>query len=194
MQHADYMIDVHTPTTGGRYAPFAFLPPGRVGAAVADSERLATAFGADFILAAEEGVYVLPGSPHVVLAERGAIAIGVEIGEGGRVEPEVTERGLRGLRNVLREVGMLPAGNEPIGRRMVISDMIPVRARRAGLVTRLVELNEQVSEGQVVATVTNLYGELVEEIRAPLSGPVVRVATFPMVSTGERIIQLGVPR
>ena len=32
LQHVHYMVDVHTPTTGGRYAPFAFLPPTRCGA------------------------------------------------------------------------------------------------------------------------------------------------------------------
>ncbi|MFQ6028369.1 MAG: succinylglutamate desuccinylase/aspartoacylase family protein, partial [Dehalococcoidia bacterium] len=50
MQHADYLIDIHTPTTGGRYAPFAFLPPPRCGAIVEECENLAKVFGVDFIL------------------------------------------------------------------------------------------------------------------------------------------------
>jgi predicted deacylase len=51
MQHADYLVDIHTPTTGGRYAPFAFLPPTRVGSIVEASEKMAKSFGADFVLA-----------------------------------------------------------------------------------------------------------------------------------------------
>jgi predicted deacylase len=43
MRHADYFIDIHTPTTGGRYAPFAFLPPPGVGAAAVAAEEMAKA-------------------------------------------------------------------------------------------------------------------------------------------------------
>ena len=109
MRHADYMIDVHTPTTGGRYAPFAFLPPTRCGDVVDRAEELARAFGADFILANDKGMYVGDKNPHTILAERGVPAFGVEIGEGGRIDDEDVERGLRGLTNVLRHLSMLPA-------------------------------------------------------------------------------------
>jgi len=64
MQHADYLVDIHTPTTGGRYAPFAFLPPTRVGSIVEESEKMAKSFGADFVLATNEGVYVQDSNPH----------------------------------------------------------------------------------------------------------------------------------
>ena len=194
MRHADYLIDVHTPTTGGRYAPFAFLPPRRIGAAAEEAEEIAKAFGADFILATEQGIYVHEQSPHVVMAKRGAVAMGIEVGEGGRLESEVTERGLAGLANVLRRIGMLGEGQAALGRRLVISTMTIVRARRGGLLHRNVELNQEVAEGQVVATITDVFGEIVERIVAPHAGPVVRIATFPVVSAGERVVQLGVPR
>ena len=194
MRHADYLIDVHTPTTGGRYAPFAFLPPRRVGAAAEEAEEIAKAFGADFILATDQGIYVHEQSPHVVMAKRGAVAMGIEVGEGGRLESEVTERGLAGLANVLRHIGMLGESQAALGRRLVISTMTIVRARRGGLLHLTVELNQGVAEGQVLATITDVFGEIVERIRAPHAGPVVRIATFPVVSAGERVVQLGVPR
>ena len=194
MRKADIMVDIHTPTTGGRYAPFAFLPPGSAGDTVDESERLAKAFGADFVLASHDGVYVQSTSPHVVMAKNGSVALGLEIGEGGRLEQSVTEQGLRGLRNILRAAGLLSSGQENFGRKLVITDMTPVRAHRGGLMHLRVQLNEDVVKGQVVATITNLFGEVVEEITAPFEGPIVRIATFPIVSAGERVVQLGVPR
>jgi len=193
MQHADYLIDIHTPTTGGRYAPFAFLPPPRC-SVVGECEKLAKVFGVDFILATDSGMYVSDQGPHVVMAEQGSLAMGIELGEGGRLEVEEVERGIRGLHNVFREVGMLPGSTESFGRQIVITSMREVRARRAGLLHRHVELNEQVDVGQRLATITNVFGEDVEEIQAPVAGPVVRITTFPIVSTGEGIIRLGVPR
>jgi len=194
MQQADYLVDVHTPTTGGRYAPFAFLPPPRLGVPAAEAEEMAKAFGADFILATEQGIYVHEQSPHVVMAKRGAVAMGIELGEGGRVEGEVTKRGLEGLASLFRHIGMLEDGGAELGRRLVISSMTIVRAHRGGLLERKVELNDEVRKGQLLATVSDLFGEPVEQIRAPHAGPVVRITTFPVVSAGERVVQLGVPR
>jgi len=194
MRHADYLVDIHTPTTGGRYAPFAFLPPPDAGAAAVAAEAMAKAFGVDYVLSTEQGLYVSEQSPHVVLARRGKTALGIELGEGGRLEADITARGVLGLTNVFRHVGMLQGAVEKIGRQIVIRTMTVVRAQRAGLVHLKVALNDSVAAGQVMATITNIFGELVEEIRAPLAGPIVRIATFPIVNASERIMQIGVPR
>ncbi len=194
MCHAQYMIDVHTPTTGGCYAPFAFLPPTRCGASVAEAEALATVFGADYILANDKGMYVGDKNPHTILGERGIPAFGVEIGEGGRIDEADVTRGLKGLKNVLRHVGMLPGNVEAFGRRLVIRTMEIIRATRGGLLHLHVGLNDDVRQGQTVATVVNPFGEIVEEIRSRHAGPVVRIATLPIVSSGERVVQIGVRR
>jgi len=194
MRHAHFMIDIHTPTTGGRYPPFAFLPPTRCGAVVAQAEKLARAFGADYILANDKGMYVGDKNPHTVLAERGVTAIGVEIGEGGRLEAADVEIGLRGLRNALKHMGMLAGDPQSFGRQVVIRTMEVTRATRAGLLHLHVKLNDDIEQGQHVATVINPFGEVAEEIHAQRSGPLVRIATHPIVSSGERVIQVGVRR
>ena len=193
MRHADYLIDIHTPTTGGRYAPFAFLPPPRVGPVSERCLELAKVFGADFILQTEHGVYVMEESPHVVLARMGKIAFGVEVGEGGHIHPEDTKRALQGLNNVLCAIGMMPGRVKSLGRKMVIKDQFVIRATRAGMMERFCKLNQNVKKGQLLAVVTNMFGEVVELVRSPRAGRVVRVATFPIISAGERVAQLGVP-
>lgn len=190
----DYMLDFHTPTTGGKYAPFAFLPPTRCGAVVKESEALAKVFGADFILANDKGMYVGDKNPHVVAAEHGKIAFGIELGEGGVLDPVEVERGVRGLMNVLRAVSMIPGTPVEIGRRYMMRTMTVIRATRGGLLHLRVGLNDDVREGQVMAVVQDVFGDVVEEIRAPHAGPVVRITTFPIVSSTERVVQLGVPR
>jgi uncharacterized protein len=194
MRHADYMVDIHTPTTGGRYAPFAFLPPTRCGAVVAEAEKLARAFGADYILANDKGMYVGDANPHTVLAERGVPAFGIEFGEGGRLDEDDIKLGLRGLINLLKQVGMIPGAVESLGRQLVIRTMEVTRANRGGILHLHVGLNDDVKEGQHVASVISPFGETLEEIRAGHSGRVVRIATHPIVSTGERVIQVGVRR
>jgi predicted deacylase len=194
MRHAHFMIDIHTPTTGGRYAPFAFLPPTRCGAVVAEAEKLARAFGADYILANDKGMYVGDKNPHTVLAERGITAIGVEIGEGGRLEAADVEIGVRGLLNALKHMGMLAGEPQSFGRQIVIRTMEVTRASRGGLLHLHVKLNDDIEQGQHVASVINPFGEVVEQIHAQRSGPLVRIATHPIISSGERVIQVGVRR
>jgi predicted deacylase len=194
MARADVLVDIHTPTTGGRYAPFAFLPPARCGAVARRAEELARAFGADFILDAEQGIYVDDRTPHVVAAGRGAVGFGVELGEGGRLEAESVERGARGLTNLLVALEMLPGTVEPLGRQMVIRSMTAVRCGRGGLLHLHAALGSELAAGQLVATVTNPYGDVVEEIAAPHAGPLVRITTFPTVASGERVAQIGVAR
>ena len=194
MRHAHFMIDIHTPTTGGRYAPFAFLPSTRCGAVVAQAEKLARAFGADYILANDKGMYVGDKNPHTVLAERGITAIGVEIGEGGRLEAADVEIGVRGLLNALKHMAMLAGSPQSFGRQVVIRTMEVTRATRGGLLHLHVKLNDDIEQGQHVATVINPFGDVVEEIHAQRSGPLVRIATHPIVSSGERVIQVGVRR
>jgi uncharacterized protein len=194
MRHAHFMIDIHTPTTGGRYAPFAFLPPTRCGSVVGEAEKLARAFGADYILANDKGMYVGDKNPHTVLAERGITAIGVEIGEGGRVEEADVSVGLRGLMNALKHMGMLAGEPESFGRQIVIRTMEVTRANRGGLLHLHVQLNDDIDQGQHVASVVSPFGEIVEQIHARRSGPVVRIATVPIVSSGERVVQVGVRR
>lgn len=194
MEPADYLVDIHTPTTGGKYAPFAFLPPTRCGKIVEQSEAMALAFGADFILATNEGVYVQDTSPHTVAAYRGKVALGLELGEGAKIEEDMIERGVAGMFNVFRHIGMLPGKVAPLGRRLVITDMPVIRTSRGGLYHRHVELNQDLKKGDLVATIIDVYGRVAEEIRSPIPGPVVRIATFPVLGEGERVVQLGTAR
>ena len=189
---ANYLIDIHTPTTGGRYMSIAFLPPSRVGEPAERAEAMARAFGTRVVLKTDAGMYVHEATPHVVAAGRGAAGFGVELGEGGRVEQEFVDLGLRGLFNLLRLLGMLDGAPEPTPAPIMLRTMIPARARRGGLLRCRAQLGERVEQGQPIVTITNPLGEVTEEICAPVGGVLVRTTTFPTVMTGERVAQIGI--
>jgi predicted deacylase len=192
MTEADAVIDVHTPTTGGRYVPFIFVPPVRVGETSRESLRLARVFGPDFILDTTEGIYVSDGTPHVELARRGVPAFGFEIGEGGRVVDSETERGVEGVLNVLVELGMLEPVEAPAREPRVVSSMTALRAHRGGMLSWAVDLGAEVREGELLAQITDLAGDVVEEIVATHAGPLMRITTFGAVAATDRIAQIGV--
>jgi uncharacterized protein len=53
------------------------------------------------------------------------------------------------------------------------------------------ELNERVKAGTVIATLRNVFGDLVREYVAPEDGIIVGKSVYPINQTGGRIIHLG---
>jgi predicted deacylase len=192
MTAADVVVDVHTPTTGGRYVPFIFVPPARVGEGAARSLELAKAFRPDFILNATEGVYVQDGTPHVELARRGIPAFGFEIGEGGRVDEDCVARGWEGVRNLMRHLGMLPGDHRADPAPRIVSSMTAVRTQRGGLWSCTLPLGIEVGAGDAIGAVTTPWGEQVDELVSPHAGPLMRLTTFASVAGSDRIAQIGV--
>lgn len=59
-----------------------------------------------------------------------------------------------------------------------------VRTSRAGLLRTHVRPGDHVTTGQLLGETTNLYNEVVESLRAPISGPVLGVFMGSIVHTG----------
>jgi predicted deacylase len=191
MERCDAVIDLHTPATGGRYLPFIFLPARAVGPAAERAMELARAFQPDFILDTDHGVYITAEMAHMMLAARGIPAFGMEAGEGGRLEHDVAARVARGVLNVMRHLDMVD-GEVEDRDVLVITSFTPVRCSRGGLLHPVVALGDHVEEGALLATITDRYGHLVEEVTAPHAGMLNRATTFATVASGERIAQLGI--
>jgi uncharacterized protein len=192
MSGADAVVDVHTPTTGGRYVPFIFLPPERVGEGHQRSFELARAFRPDFILNTTAGVYVDDGRPHVELARRGTPAFGFEVGEGSRADAPDTARGWQGIRTLMQHLEMLGGARDEQPEPRVVSSMTPIRTSHGGLLVPAAKLGAEVEAGDLIATVTAPTGETVEEITSPHAGPLMRLTTFAAVAGSDRIAQIGV--
>jgi predicted deacylase len=190
MEVSDAVIDLHTPATGGRYMPFIFLPSKDKGEPYERAKELARAFGPAFILDTDHGVYVTPNMTHMVLADHGIAAFGMEVGEGGRLEPDLAEDTARGIFNILRHMDMLD-GEVEDKEVLVLKSFTPVRCSRGGLLHVVHELGEHVAEGEVLARITDRFGQVVEEVKAPHAGFVNRSTTFATVASGERVAQLG---
>jgi predicted deacylase len=190
---ADAMVDMHTPTTGGRYVPFVFLPPPTIAPDVYQkSIDMAEAFSPDFILKTDAGVYVGEGTGHRTAAQDGIPAFGFEVGEGGHLQLDGVRRGVAGLRNVLRHLGILEGTPEVLGPCRVVSSMTAVRATHGGLWELEADLGVEVEGGDRLGVVRDIWGDVVQEVTAPHAGPFMRATTFGSVASGDRLIQIGV--
>ncbi|HEY7495544.1 MAG TPA: succinylglutamate desuccinylase/aspartoacylase family protein [Candidatus Tectomicrobia bacterium] len=188
----DYAIDVHTPTRGGRYVPITILPPPSLGEPFQRAEALAMAFGSGYIMKTQEGMYVKDGILCVEATRAGVPAFTFEIGEGGRLEPDLVPLGVRYVHNALRFLGLLPGAPEPPPETMVMHQFIGLRASTGGLLHTAVRLGARVKQGDILARIYSVYGDEREAIRAPCAGTFIRMTTFASVAAGERVATLGV--
>lgn len=187
----DLAIDVHTPTRGGRYVPIAILPhadldpDGRVMA-------LAESMGTGWIIRNKDGFYVAPGILCVEATRIGIPSLTFEIGEGGRLEPDVVAIGAGCILNAMQSLEMVDIPRqEPVDVRRM-SEFVGLRATRGGLLYNKVTLGQAVRRGDLLCIVKDVFGDEVEQFLAPCDGYVVRLTTLSTVSTGERVATLGV--
>ncbi len=94
----------------------------------------------------------------------------IESGGGGILTPENTKRHIDAVLNVMRYLKMIgekPA--EPSNQIHLSGNSIGIRARRGGFFTYLAGAGELVSKNQLIGQITDPFGVVVEEVRAPIT-------------------------
>jgi predicted deacylase len=182
---ADALIDLHCSNVGS--VPFSILDrlmfseERREGVYELVEERnaLAEAFGfaqvhgsgADRTI--EEGLHrSLSGA---CMNEARVPAFTAELGSDYIVENEVVEAAVVGVRNVMRELGMLDGDREELPHATDVPDDFPVRRTSlsspvSGLLHKRVEPGEVVHEGDPVAEITDSFGETKHVVEAHRDG------------------------
>lgn len=184
-------IDIHTPTRGGRYVPIAILPSMTLGAAAEAAAWLADQFASGYIMKTNTGMYVSNGILCVEATKAAVPSFTFEIGEGGHLEREMIDEGVRCVRNALRGLGMIGGERRLPATNYVMREFLGIRARRGGLLHTAVKLGAVVKPGDVLVRIVDIFGDTVETVVAPEAGVFVRATTLSTVSTGERVATLG---
>jgi uncharacterized protein len=150
--------------------------------------ELARVFGLGYILDQEGPL----GQLARAAPDRGIPTVDPELGGCHGWDSASIANGVRGVMNVLQHYGFLPGRPQIPERQWVVAGFEPIRAPVGGVIEFSVELYQQVVGGQPVATVTDLFGETREVLRAPAPGIVWLRSLYPAVSSGETVLTLGI--
>ncbi len=169
----DYGIDLHTAAVRRTNFP-------NVRADLRDSEvrRIAMAFGCEMVLD-QPGP---KGSFRRSACRAGCPTIVLEAGEVWKIEPSMVELGVRGIRNVLIELGMVDGEQQRPAYQTSVKRTKWVRAELGGLLQFHVAPGEVVESGQPLATNTTLMGVENRVLRSPVDGVILGMTTLPSVS------------
>jgi len=158
---------------------------------------MARAYGSPFVYAhrmgAGEGLDagLLDGALFARLSRAGIPSILIEAGGGLPPSPETVQRAVSGVENVLLALGSIPGGPAPTQEPEVLHGFRIVAPTRGGLLEEVARLGDRVEPGQVLGRIIDPYGDLVEEILAPIGGVVLTVPANPAVGTGTWAYEIG---
>lgn len=155
--NCDYLIDFHS---GGNLATVDYVY-------LHDTDGLAEAFGCEILFRGPS----YPGSLGDYCRTNGVPTIVSELGGGQQLNAHYVEKGLRGIRNVMKKLGMLLGEPEVPEQQVVVDELIILRPHHGGLMLSSVEparLGEAVAAGTELGRVVSPYTfEVLETITAP---------------------------
>jgi predicted deacylase len=195
-RHADLTIDLHSALAGCDIAPFVYIDPeDDEGGTLAARERYGLAYGTPYVYYKRRGQMFgtsdLSRSFSAQAEGAGIVTISAEMGESRRVSWERVPLGVQGIRNVMIAMGMLdeePVAGDPARR---FSTITLVHANRGGGLRLFVDLGDEVTAGQEIGEVIDLFGERIERLEASGDGFILRAMRYGSVSTGAEVVWIA---
>lgn len=191
---SQYYIDLHGGDLGEMLLPFVACA--LTGDADLDRQReaLARLYSPDVIALSDDAGTVPPfaGSIAHAAAQRGIVSLFAEAGGNGTLEEEDVRVHLDGIQNVMRYLGMIEGEPRIAGTRTKGTRRFVTRATKSGLLRLKVRIGDRIAKGQEVAEICNVFGEVVEVVRAAGSGVAGLIWAYKVVNTGDPIVRCWV--
>ncbi len=182
--NSDYGIDLHTGAIDRTN-----LPQIRGNLSNPEVLRLAKEFGAPVIIDAN----LRDGSLRQFAAENDVPMLLYESGEALRFDELSIKAGIRGIGRVLRALDMLPkrTTKRPLIEPVQATRTTWVRAPGSGIVRPVCRLGERVKAEQLLATISDPFGEIEVKVLASTSGIVIGRSTSPLSHEGDALFHLA---
>ncbi len=181
--HCDALVDLHT----GSFHR-TNLPQLRADLSHPEVLALTQQFGATVALhSARHG-----NTLRQAAVDHGIPAVTLETGESMRLQEDAVDHGVRGIRSLLSNMGMLKRSGfwgqaEPAYYRSAW-----VRANSGGILFNKVELGETVDEGDTLGTITDPITNVRSEVVSPYDGRVLGMALNQVVLPGFAAYRIGI--
>lgn len=183
VKKSDVGIDLHTGAINRSNLP-------QIRADLDDEKtlKLARAFGVPVIINSD----LRDGSLRACAADMQLPVLIYEAGEALRFDEVCVRGGLRGILNVMRDIGMLAAVKK--GKRAVPVEARStswVRAPASGIVSRPVNLGATVVSGESLAIIGDPLGDSSDKVLAPFDGIVIGRSNLPLAHEGDALFHLA---
>ncbi|MDB4539104.1 succinylglutamate desuccinylase/aspartoacylase family protein [Saprospiraceae bacterium] len=180
----DYLIDLHTASNGrvNSYYIRADMDDETV-------RKMAQLQNAQIIVHNPPSDGTLRGTAD----EMGIKAITLEVGNPNTFQKGLIRDGLTGIYNVLGHFDMQDCEYDiPEEETIICKHSYWIYTDTGGIMTVYPKVVQMVKKGELIATMRNIFGDVVKEYFAPEDGVVIGKSVSPINSTGGRILHLGI--
>ncbi len=184
VKHFDYLLDLHTASNGRINSYY-------IRADMSDEtvRKMALLQNAQIIVHNPPSDGTLRGTAD----ELDIPAITLEVGNPNLFQKGMVRDGLTGIHNLLGHLGMTDSEVEEISDETVIcKKSFWIYSDVGGLISVHPNVTDLVKKGNLIATVRNIFGDIVKEYFAPENGIVIGKSVSPVNQTGGRILHLGI--
>jgi len=185
---ADYLVDMHAGDLPEALEPFTIYEESAV---ESTSRDLAIAYGLGHCVRQSAAARTVAGSTCAAAADVGIPAIVAESGKNGLMQRSAIDVHLAGLRNLARFVGVLAGTAQPVIPVRQHEGWHWLRTERAGWWQPTVATGTSVSAGDLLGTVSDVWGEVFAKIIAPEAGTLLFLTTSPAVSADGLLLGLA---
>jgi uncharacterized protein len=193
VERCDYLIDYHGGDLDENLRPYAYWPKSGDAKHDATTRDMVLAFGLDHIIVWSDR----PKDPNAsryldnTANTRGKPAIAVEAGFSGTVRPEDVQLLIDGTFSVMRYLRILPGSATPTVNPVWFGKIDTVESAQPGIFYPLVERGTYVAQGMKIGYVTDYFGQIVYEAKAPAAGVVLYICGVPSMKKGDTVANIG---
>jgi len=187
---SDYLIDLHAGDLPEALEPFVFYDASPVEGRARD---LALTYGLGHMVRQSSDGRTVAGSTSAAAADLGIPSFTAESGECGILARDAVDQHLRGLRNVLRHLRLLPGEAFVFDPPVEYDGWIWMRTADAGWWQPAVETGAFVAEGDLLGTVSPVIGGAPTRITAPAAGVPLFITSSPAVRADGLLLGLALP-
>ncbi len=184
VKHFDYLLDLHTASNGRVNSYY-------IRADMSDEtvRKMALLQNAQIIVHNPPSDGTLRGTAD----ELDIPAITLEVGNPNLFQKGMIRDGLTGIHNLLGHIGVTDSEVEEISDETVLCKRSYwIYCDSGGLLAVHPNVTEIVEKGDKIATLRNVFGDVIKEYFAPERGVVIGKSVSPVNQAGGRILHLGV--
>lgn len=184
IEQFDYLVDLHTASNGriNSYYIRADMEDKTV-------QKMALLQNAQIIVHNPPNDGTLRGTANAMNIP----AITLEVGNPNLFQKGMIREGLTGIHNLLGHFGFTDCEVEEHSDETVLcKKSYWIYTDMGGLLAVHPKVTELVKKGDVVATMRNIFGDVIKQYFAPENGVVIGKSTSPINQTGGRILHLGI--
>ncbi len=191
LSELDYLVDMHTASFGRENSLY-------VRAKLDEEEiaQMARLQDADIVLNSSglpsAGKQTRVRTMRAEAMLKGIPSITVEYGNPQVYQTDIIKRGVKGIKNLMRWLKMIEGRTEKVNEVTYCKKSYWIYVREGGYLEILVNLNQKIKKGDLIAIMRNPFGDILNEYRCPEDGIVIGKSSNPINMNGGRILHLGI--